>query len=92
MLARPIPLKCKGEIFDFGTHISAVWPLEGTGAKTGGIIVGAEDWRVYMFDRTVTHESQANALLAGWPTLTCSGSEFAPGDLRQRHVSWHSWP
>lgn len=51
VFARPVPLKYKGEIFDFGTHISAVCPLPGTGSTTGGIIVGAEDGRVYMFPR-----------------------------------------
>lgn len=51
IFARPVPLKYKGEIFDFGTHISAVWPLQGTGAETGGIIVGGEDGRVYLFQR-----------------------------------------
>lgn len=51
VLARPVPLKYKGELIDFGTHISAVWPLEGTGAHTGGIVIGGEDGRVYLFDR-----------------------------------------
>ncbi|MBC2596384.1 VCBS repeat-containing protein [Ruficoccus amylovorans] len=51
-LARPRPLHLDGKRLNFGTHITAMWPLfaEG-GAIPSALLIGAEDGRIYRFER-----------------------------------------
>ena len=51
VFARPVPIKLGGEFLNFGAHIVGLWPVDWDHDGKPGLMIGAEDGRIYSFKR-----------------------------------------